>query len=163
MPLYVVSFSSVYNNIDGWAHICKLLWSQGIVSEESKPPAYVAWQAGTTKRVFVPARQDGNQFLGTLKGLQIRALCAIVQKKAPPWFVAIARDTQFRDEEKSSGKANLFSIWTIRAMDRTSSQPQLKLLLFFARYFLELQPFWFRQEPKVTGQATGFKTGFYGV
>jgi hypothetical protein len=45
----------------------------GIDSEDSIPPAYVAWRAGTTNRVVVPARQDGNRFLGSLKGLQIRA------------------------------------------------------------------------------------------
>jgi hypothetical protein len=37
-------------------------------------PAYVAWRAGTTNRVGVPARQARNRFLGSLKGLQIRAL-----------------------------------------------------------------------------------------
>jgi hypothetical protein len=42
--------------------------------------AYVAWQAGTTNRVVVPARQAGNRFLGSLKGLQIRA-----QHPADPW------------------------------------------------------------------------------
>jgi hypothetical protein len=42
-------------------------------SEESIPPAYVAWRAGTTNWVVVPARQAGNRFLGSLKGLQIRA------------------------------------------------------------------------------------------
>jgi hypothetical protein len=36
------------------------------------PPAYVAWRAGTKNRVVVPARQAGNRFLGSLKGLQIR-------------------------------------------------------------------------------------------
>jgi hypothetical protein len=43
-------------------------------AQESIPPAYVAWWAVTTNRVVVPARQAGNRFLGTLKGLQIRAL-----------------------------------------------------------------------------------------
>ncbi len=55
------------------ARICKRLWSPGIDSEESIPPAYVVWRAGKTNRVVVPAREDGN-FLGSLKGLQIRAL-----------------------------------------------------------------------------------------
>jgi hypothetical protein len=42
--------------------------------QESLPPAYVApWRAGTTNRVVVPPRQAGNRFLGSLKGLQIRA------------------------------------------------------------------------------------------
>ncbi len=37
-----------------WARICKRLWSPGIDSEESIPPAYAAWRAGTTNRVAVP-------------------------------------------------------------------------------------------------------------
>jgi hypothetical protein len=40
--------------------------------QESIPPAY--GRAGRIKRVVVPARQAGNRFLGSLKGLQIRAL-----------------------------------------------------------------------------------------
>jgi hypothetical protein len=40
---------------------------------DSIPPAYVAWRAGC-RRVVVPARHAGNRFLGSLKGLQIRAL-----------------------------------------------------------------------------------------
>ncbi len=56
------------------ARICKRLWSLGIDSEESIPPAYVAWRAGTTNRVVVPARRAGNQFLGSLKVFQIRSL-----------------------------------------------------------------------------------------
>jgi hypothetical protein len=50
-----------------------MLRSPGIDSKESIPPAFVAWQAGTPKRVVVLARQAGNRFLGSLKGLQIRA------------------------------------------------------------------------------------------
>jgi hypothetical protein len=38
------------------------------VVQESIPTAYVAWLAGTTNRVVVPARQAGNRFLGSLKG-----------------------------------------------------------------------------------------------
>ncbi len=53
--------------------ICKLLWSPGIDYAESISPAYVAWRAGAKNRVVVPARQVGNRFLGSLKGLQIRA------------------------------------------------------------------------------------------
>jgi hypothetical protein len=37
------------------------------------PLTYVAWRAGKTYRVVVPIRQAGNRFLGSLKGLQIRA------------------------------------------------------------------------------------------
>jgi hypothetical protein len=55
------------------AHICKRLWSPGIDSEESISPAYGAWRASTTNRAIVPARQAGNRFLGSLKGLQILA------------------------------------------------------------------------------------------
>jgi hypothetical protein len=38
---------------------------------ESILPAYVAWRAGTANRLVVSA---GKRFLGSLKGLQIRAL-----------------------------------------------------------------------------------------
>jgi hypothetical protein len=55
------------------ARICKGLWSQGIDSEQSIPPYYLAWRAGTINRVVVPARQAGNRCLGSLEGLQIRA------------------------------------------------------------------------------------------
>ncbi len=41
--------------------------------QELIPPAYVAWRAGKTNRLVVPARQAGHRFLGSLKGLQIRA------------------------------------------------------------------------------------------
>ncbi len=54
------------------ARICNL-WSPGIDSEESISPAYGAWRASTTNRVIVPVSQAGNRFLGSLKGLQIRA------------------------------------------------------------------------------------------
>ncbi len=54
--------------------ICKRLMSPGIDSKESIPPASVAWQAGTLNRVFGPDRQAGIRFLGSLNGLQIRAL-----------------------------------------------------------------------------------------
>jgi hypothetical protein len=43
--------------------------------------AYIAWRAGTTSRVIVPARQSGNRFLGSLKGLQIRALVCRRKKR----------------------------------------------------------------------------------
>jgi hypothetical protein len=55
------------------AHICKCFRRPGIDSEDSIPPAHVAWRAVTTNRVVVLAGQAGNQFLGSLKGLQIRA------------------------------------------------------------------------------------------
>jgi hypothetical protein len=67
-----------------WARICKRLWSPGIDSEEAIPPAYVAWRASTKNRVIVPARQARNRFLGSLKGLQIRAL----GKKSTPFSQA---------------------------------------------------------------------------
>jgi hypothetical protein len=38
--------------------------------KESKkwiPQAYVAWRAGTSNRLVVPARQTGNRYLGSLK------------------------------------------------------------------------------------------------
>jgi hypothetical protein len=55
------------------ARICKRLRRPGIDSEDSIPPANVAWRASTTNRVVVPARQAGNRFLGSFKGSQIRA------------------------------------------------------------------------------------------
>ncbi len=55
------------------ARICKRIRSSGIDSEESIPVAYVAWRAGITNMVVVPARQAGNRFLGSLQDLQIRA------------------------------------------------------------------------------------------
>ncbi len=63
------------------ARICKHLRSPGIDSKESIPPVNVAWRAGTSNRVVVPACQAGNQFLGSLKCLQIRArfLCGGAQ------------------------------------------------------------------------------------
>ncbi len=57
-----------------WARICNRLWSPGIDSEKSIPPAYLARRAGTKNRVVVLARQGGNRFLGPSIGLQIRAL-----------------------------------------------------------------------------------------
>jgi hypothetical protein len=44
--------------------------SRGI---DSASLQYVTWRAGTTNRVVVTGRQDGNRFLGSLKGLQIRS------------------------------------------------------------------------------------------
>jgi hypothetical protein len=55
------------------ARICKRLWNPGINSEESSPQAYVSWRASTKNRVVVLARQAGNRFLSSIKGLQIRA------------------------------------------------------------------------------------------
>jgi hypothetical protein len=55
------------------ARISKHLRRPGINSEDSIPPAYVAWRASTTNRVVVQARQVVNRFLGSFKGLQIRA------------------------------------------------------------------------------------------
>jgi hypothetical protein len=52
------------------ARICKRLRSPGIDSKVLISPAYVAWRAGTSNRVVVPARQAGNRFLGSLKGRQ---------------------------------------------------------------------------------------------
>ncbi len=46
--------------------------AQESILRKSIPSAYVAWRTGTSNRVFVPARQAGNRFLGSLKGIQIR-------------------------------------------------------------------------------------------
>jgi hypothetical protein len=88
-PSYTLFFSSYFlrNFLDGqqekkprtvwrttffkctWVRFCKRLRSPGIDSEESIP---VAW-ASKTNGVVVPVRQAENRFLGSLKGLQIRA------------------------------------------------------------------------------------------
>jgi hypothetical protein len=49
------------------ASICKCLRSPGIDSKESIPPAYVAWRAGTSNRVVVPARPGWESIPGLLK------------------------------------------------------------------------------------------------
>ncbi len=71
-----------------WAGICRRLWSPGIDSEKSIPPVYVAWRAGTTNRFAVPSRQDGNRFLGSLKGLRIRALAGRYNNPIPTRFLS---------------------------------------------------------------------------
>jgi hypothetical protein len=70
-----------------WARICKRLRSPGIDSDESILPVYVAWRTGTTNRIVVPGRQAGNRFLGSLIGLQIRALNSCIHSSAflPGW------------------------------------------------------------------------------
>jgi hypothetical protein len=55
------------------ARINKRIWSPGINPKELIPPAYLAWRAGTSNMIVVPSRLAGNQFLGSLKGLQIQA------------------------------------------------------------------------------------------
>ncbi len=63
------------------ARICKRFRVQGIDYKESFSPSFVAWPAGMTKRVIVPARQATaaggidslESMLELLKRLQIRA------------------------------------------------------------------------------------------
>jgi hypothetical protein len=74
------------------ARICRRLRSPGIDSKESVPPAYQAWRAGTTIKVFVPAHHAQNRFLGSFKGLQIRALRLLLLangKHCRPYFTFI--------------------------------------------------------------------------
>ncbi len=66
-------------------------------------------------------------------------LNAIGQKKALSHLLAITRDTYYGDKEKSSGQANVFNIWTIGAIDRTSAQPKIKLSLLHSNS-LKFQP-----------------------
>ncbi len=62
------------------ARICKRLRSPGIDSKESILQTYVAWRAGTSNRVVVPACQATSESKpGLLKGLQIRALVNILK------------------------------------------------------------------------------------
>jgi hypothetical protein len=71
------------------SRISKRLRSPGIESEEAIPPAYVAWRGGTSNRVVITARKAGNRFLGSLKGLQIRAL---------PLYVGGIRKKIYKDD-----------------------------------------------------------------
>ncbi len=52
----------------------KRLGSPEIDSKELIPSAYVAWRAGSSKRVVVPAHQAVNRSPASLEGLKIRAL-----------------------------------------------------------------------------------------
>jgi hypothetical protein len=61
--------TEAYIEHKSFARIFKRLRSPGIDSKEAIPPVYVAWRTGTSNRVVVPARQAGNRFLGSLKGL----------------------------------------------------------------------------------------------
>ncbi len=55
------------------ALICKWLRVPEINSEELIVPTYVAWRSIPTNWVVLLAQMAGYQFLGSLKGLQIRA------------------------------------------------------------------------------------------
>ncbi len=66
----------IYAHCTYRARICKRLRSLGIDAEKYIPRAYEAWRAGTITRAVVPARQAGNRFLGSLKGLEIRTQAA---------------------------------------------------------------------------------------
>jgi len=63
--------SSHFNRLVSRARICKRLGSRNrflIIDFMKSIP-----RASTSNRLVVPARQAGNRFLGSLKGLQIRA------------------------------------------------------------------------------------------
>jgi hypothetical protein len=55
-----------YTTVLSWARIYKRLRSPGIDSKASIPPDFVAGGAGTSNRVFVPARQAKKRFPGLL-------------------------------------------------------------------------------------------------
>ncbi len=87
------------------ARICKRLRSPGILR-----PAYVAWRVSTFNRVVVPARNAGNRFLGSFKGLQIR-LSSSTDFLRPPfafqiWFrIALV---EFSRQTKLASTLNQF-------------------------------------------------------
>jgi hypothetical protein len=68
--------SRLKSEIKWWllTRICKRLRGPGIDSKESIPPTNVAWRAVSSNRFVVSAPQERNRFLGSLTGLQIRAL-----------------------------------------------------------------------------------------
>ena len=65
------------------ARICKRLWSPGIDSEDSIPPAYVAWRAAVRQieLSYRPARLGIDSWAPST-GLQIRALDGIWRPQA---------------------------------------------------------------------------------
>jgi hypothetical protein len=73
---YCLSYSTEGRNCTLCTN-CKLLRSPGMDSKESILPAYLAWWAGTSNMGCRTARQSGNRWLGSLKGLQIRALYSV--------------------------------------------------------------------------------------
>ncbi len=95
----------------------------GIDSEDSISPAYVAWRAGKTNRVVLPARQAGSRFLGALTGLQIRAQerrCIHVENndERKCRLYCKARYTPIIDTQRQSSKqqtnhVNLFSKYRV--------------------------------------------------
>ncbi len=65
-------------------------------AQEPIPPAFVVWRLGTTNRVVILARQVGNRFLGSLKGLQILyMLWYRYRKKSPSNFCLVVSFTRF--------------------------------------------------------------------
>ncbi len=97
------------------ARICNHLWSPGIDSEETIPPAHVAWQAGTTNRVVVPARQAGNRFLWSLKGLRIRALL---------WYISVNCGCSVPNQTAST-----LTILVLAGHHRSSPKPGTSLVV----------------------------------
>ncbi len=72
------------------ARIYERLWNPRIDSA-----TYVSLAAGTFNRVVVPALQTGNRFLGSLKGLQIRALSFIYSNVKTPCLFGHQRRSVF--------------------------------------------------------------------
>jgi hypothetical protein len=70
----LIVYSFRYTSVGHTEPVFERLRRPGIDSEYSIQPAYVVRRAGTTNRIVVSASQAGNRFLGSLKGLQIRAL-----------------------------------------------------------------------------------------
>jgi hypothetical protein len=64
------------------------LRSPGIDTNESIPPAYVAWRACASIRVVERARKARNRVLGSLKALQIRAQESIPRNRLRRAYVA---------------------------------------------------------------------------
>ena len=110
------------------ARICKRLRRPGIDSEVSIPPAYVARRAGTTNRVVVPARQAGNRFLGSLKGLQIRAQENFYLNYYSLWRseLSILFCTSLEPKDQCCGSVNIsFEFGSGRPINYRSGQIQI--------------------------------------
>ncbi len=73
----IYSEQKVRTLVESRARICRRLWSPGI---DSASLCSLAGKCDKYCSVVVPARQGGNRFLGSLKGLQIRAQTAKIGK-----------------------------------------------------------------------------------
>jgi hypothetical protein len=71
---------------------------ESILRNRFRQPMYIAWRAGALNRVVVPARHAGNRFLGSFKGLQIRALLCSLQSTSLQLEIILSRQLKHMTE-----------------------------------------------------------------